>query len=105
MKQFGKIDRRDTTPTVDRHQVMMRAMEPYAKAQAQKNLTPVVVQSATRRTKLLLMLLMVSTQMIGHAYRQLMSRSNTLISALLCVGHSRDHGAPKLSAAVCLRPC
>ena len=102
MKQFGKIDRRDTIPTVDRHQVMMRAMEPYAKAQAQKNLTPVVVQSATRRTKLLLT---VSTQMIGHAYRQLMSRSNTLISALLCVGHSRDHGAPKLSAAVCLRPC
>ena len=35
----------------------MRAIEPWAKPQAQKNLTPVEVKAATRKTKLLLMLL------------------------------------------------
>ena len=57
MKQFGKITHKPAAPTVDRHQVMLRAIEPWAKSQAQKNLTPVVVTPATRRTKLLLLLL------------------------------------------------
>ena len=57
MKQFGKIERSDSLPSVDRHQVMLQAIEPWAKPHAQKNLTPVVVHTATRKTKLLLMLL------------------------------------------------
>ena len=57
MKQFGDVKRKQKEPTVDRHEVMMRAIEPWAKPQAQKRLTPVEVTAATRRTKLLLMLL------------------------------------------------
>jgi len=57
MKQFGKIQREQRDTTNDRHQAMLRAMEPWAKPQAQKNLTSVTVHHATRRTKLLLMLL------------------------------------------------
>jgi hypothetical protein len=58
MKQFGKIDKKSTVqPTGDRHLAMLRAIEPWAKPHAQKNLTPVEVKAATRRTKLLLMLL------------------------------------------------
>ena len=58
MKQFGKLDRAAPRYTAtDRHQVMLEAIAPYAKANAQKNLTPVEVKPATRNTKLLLMLL------------------------------------------------
>jgi anaerobic magnesium-protoporphyrin IX monomethyl ester cyclase len=57
MKQFGKLEHKQDGPILDKHQVMLRAIEPWAKPQVQKNLTPVVVKAATRRTKLLLMLL------------------------------------------------
>ena len=57
MKQFGKITHKPAAPTGDRHLAMLRAIQPWAKPHVQKNLTPVLVESATRSTKLLLMLL------------------------------------------------
>lgn len=60
MKEFGKVDHSANTPRFDsddRHQRMLQAITPWAKKLPQKNLTPVEVKPATRKTKLLLMLL------------------------------------------------
>lgn len=60
MKEFGKVNHSAEPPRFnsdDRHQRMLQAIAPWAKKIPQKNLTPVVVQPATRKTKLLLMLL------------------------------------------------